>query len=107
MMRDLIRLRSSFNVSNRSQINLEEITSDEFMCKLVLSWIIEEVKEEERWDLLEDDIENLKRSERFRSEDVIDIEEEWERMDGSKENMVKVAEKEETGIFRGSLMAVS
>ncbi|GJU28085.1 hypothetical protein Tco_1166706 [Tanacetum coccineum] len=42
----------------------------------------------------EDDIENLKRSERFRSEE--------ERMGWTKENRVKVAEKEETGKFHGS-----
>ncbi|GKB21041.1 putative ribonuclease H-like domain-containing protein [Tanacetum coccineum] len=58
--------------------------------------------EELRGDLLEDDIENLKRSERFRSEDMIEMKKNDERMAGPKENRVKVAEKEETGKFRGS-----
>ncbi|GJZ18199.1 hypothetical protein Tco_0554322 [Tanacetum coccineum] len=50
----------------------------------------------------EDDIENLRRSERFRSEDVIEMKKNDERMAGPKENKVKVAEKEETGKFHGS-----
>nr|GEV98798.1 hypothetical protein [Tanacetum cinerariifolium] len=78
-------------------------------------------------DLLEDDIENLKRSERFRGKDVIEMKKNhchiyrgilgkawyWrmkilksvlfrkERMDGPKENRVKVSKKEETGKFHG------
>nr|GEV69923.1 hypothetical protein [Tanacetum cinerariifolium] len=77
---------------------------------------------ESRGNLLEDDIENLKRSERFRSEYVIEMNKNddhiyigilgkawyWrmqilrsvlfrkERMAGPEENRVKVAEKEET-----------
>ncbi|GJT00060.1 zinc finger MYM-type protein 1-like protein [Tanacetum coccineum] len=52
----------------------------------------------------EDDIDNLKRSERFRSEDVIEMKKNdvYERMAGPKENRVRVAEKEKAGKFCGS-----
>ncbi|GJV26278.1 hypothetical protein Tco_1378973 [Tanacetum coccineum] len=85
MMRDLIRLRSSFNVSNRFQ----EV-KDLWLQLLV---------EVDPGNLLEDDIEILRRSERFKREK--------ERMAGPKENRVKVTEKEETGKFRGSTDGLS
>ncbi|GKD37437.1 hypothetical protein Tco_1257644 [Tanacetum coccineum] len=50
----------------------------------------------------EDDIENLKRSEGFRSEDVIEMKKNNERMAEPKESRVKVAEKEKTKKFHGS-----
>ncbi|GKB94934.1 hypothetical protein Tco_0981071, partial [Tanacetum coccineum] len=54
-----------------------------------------------RGDLLDDDIEILRRSKRFRREEPIEMETN-ERMVVPKGNRVKVAEKEETGKFDGS-----
>nr|GEW08665.1 hypothetical protein [Tanacetum cinerariifolium] len=136
MMRDLIRLRSSFNVSNRfrevkdlwlqllvGDLCQADLIGDEFHLGFELSFV------KTRGNLLEDGIKNLKRSKRFKSEDVIEMKKNddhiyreilgkaWysrmkilrsvlfrkERMAGPKENKVKVAEKEETGKFHGSL----
>ncbi|GJU87217.1 hypothetical protein Tco_1294763 [Tanacetum coccineum] len=73
-----------------------DLIGDEFHSGFELSFV------KLRGYLLEDDIENLKRSEGFRSEDVIEMKKNDERMGGPKWNRVKVAGKEETGKFRGS-----
>ncbi|GJV95070.1 hypothetical protein Tco_1546647 [Tanacetum coccineum] len=58
---------------------------------------------ETRADLLEDDIEILRKSERFRREEIRrSVLFRMERMAGPKGNRVKVAEKEETRKFCGS-----
>ncbi|GJX05070.1 hypothetical protein Tco_0190986 [Tanacetum coccineum] len=53
-------------------------------------------------DLLEDDIETLRGSERCIREVVIEMKKNVERLAGPSGNMVNVADKEETGEYRGS-----